>query len=250
MTREEAKAILLLYHPDRRNRDSLSSRDPVDSQMREALEMADADHDLRAWFEQHCAFQRRVSDELRALPVPAARPADPRIKLGPSIWWTRRTSAIAAAAAILVLGLGWWWRSQPPSSEHFENFRSRMARNVLRQYQMDIETADMRQLRSFLESKGAPSDYVIPGPLQSTPLTGGGALTWRSNPVSMVCFDRGQKQMIFLFVLNADAVPDPPPQQPRIERVSKLLTASWSKDGKSYLMATEADDLSVLSRFL
>ena len=64
---------------------------------------------------------------------------------------------------------------------------------------------------SLWPSRGAPADYDVPRGLERLQLTGGGRLTWRSNPVAMVCFDRGDKQMLFLFVMKRSAVKDPPP---------------------------------------
>ena len=84
---------------------------------------------------------------------------------------------------------------------------------------MDLVTNDMRQIRQFMAQRGAPADYHVPRGLERLQLTGGGRLTWRNNPVSMVCFDRGDKQMLFLFVMKRSAVKDPPPKTPRVAEV-------------------------------
>ena len=102
---------------------------------------------------------------------------------------------------------------------------------------MDIKTNDMRMVRQDLASRGAPSDYVVPPGLERLRLTGGGRLTWRTNPVAMVCFDRGDRQMVFLFVLDRSAVKDPPPTTPRLHKVNELLTASWTQGDKTYVLA-------------
>ena len=59
----------------------------------------------------------------------------------------------------------------------------------------------------------------------------------------MVCFNRGDNQMLFLFVLDHSAVKDPPPAVPKLSKVNKMVTASWTGDGKTYLLAgpEEAD---------
>jgi hypothetical protein len=81
--------------------------------------------------------------------------------------------------------------------------------------------------------------------LERLQLTGGGRLTWRSNPVAMVCFDRGDKQMLFLFVMKRSAVKDPPPETPQLARVNQMVTASWSRGDNTYVLAgpEEADFL-------
>jgi len=96
----------------------------------------------------------------------------------------------------------------------------------------------MREVRRFLEERGAPSDYELTKGLEKLTLTGAGLLRWRSNPVAMVCFDRGDKQMVFLFVMNKAAVKDSPPAAPpQVAQVNKLLTVSWTRDDYSYVLA-------------
>ena len=68
-------------------------------------------------------------------------------------------------------------------------------------------------------------------------------MPFRSNPVTMVCFDRGDKQMLFLFVLKRSALKDPPPETPQLAKVNQLVTASWSRGDNIYVLAgpEEAD---------
>ena len=73
--------------------------------------------------------------------------------------------------------------------------------------------------------------------LERLHLTGVVRLTWRSNPVAMVCFDRGDKQMLFLFVMKRSAVKDPPPETPHLAKVLQLLTVSWSRGDNTYVLA-------------
>ncbi len=73
--------------------------------------------------------------------------------------------------------------------------------------------------------------------LNKLQLTGAGLLRWRSNPVSMVCFNRGDNHMLFLFVMNRSALKDAPPDIPRLGKVADLVTASWSQGDKTYLLA-------------
>jgi hypothetical protein len=94
-----------------------------------------------------------------------------------------------------------------------------------------------------MASRGAPADYDLTRGLGRLQLTGGGRLTWRSHPVAMVCFDRGDKQMLFLFVMKRSAVKDPPPETPQLAKVRVLLTASWTRGDNTYVLAgpEEAD---------
>ena len=232
MTRAEARQVLLLHRP--------GVDDERDPEFQEALDWVAQDSELRAWFEEHTACQRALRQRFRAVETPpelrarlrAVAPARTRSRIpGPLAGW-------AAAAAVLVLGL---WLSgviRPrPVPDRFADFRTRMVSTVLREYHMDIVTNGMASVRAFLAARGAPADYVLPTGVERLALTGGGVLRWRGHPVSMVCFDRGDKEMLFLFVLERAVVPDAPPASPQVAKVNKLLTASWTQDNRTYVLA-------------
>ena len=154
----------------------------------------------------------------------------------PIVWW-------ALAASILLVGAlaGLWLK--PTASDPLAQFQARMVGSALREYRMDLVTNDMRQVRQLMAKGGAPADYAVTPGLEKLSLTGGGILRWQNHPVAMVCFDRGDNQMLFLFVLSRAAFPNPPSETPRLAKVNQLLTASWSSGDKTYVLAgpEEAD---------
>jgi hypothetical protein len=230
MTPQQAKAILLLYRPNRVEDD--------DAPMTEALRLAREDAELGAWFEQHRAFQAAMRAKLRQIEPPAglksALLAQRRI-LRPQVWWRQPSWWAAAAVIVALAGLAAFWL-QPRTPDAFADFQGRVVRYALREYAMDVRTNDMRAVRDFMASKGAPADYVLPPGLKQTQLAGGGFLRWRSRPVAMVCFNRDQTSMLYLFVLNRAGVKDPPSSSPVTAKISKLLTVSWSDQSRSYLL--------------
>ena len=235
MNSAEAKKVLLLYRP--------GTADVADPQMAEALELAHRDPDLGRWFEQHRAFQKAMRAKFQQIEVPAhlkaslliQGAAQPRI-ITPQAWWRSPVWLSAAAVVLLLLGLAGAWL-KPRTPDRFANYQTRMVSQVLREYRMDLVTNDMRQIRQFMAQRGAPADYDVTQGLERLQLTGGGLLTWRSNPVAMVCFDRGDKQMLFLFVMKRSALKDPPPETPQLTRVREMLTASWTRGDKTYFLA-------------
>ncbi len=234
MTTREAKEILLLFRPGR--------GDEADPQIATALEVVEGDADLQAWFREHCAFAEAVRKKLNELPVPRTLKGDillgPKVVHGPAHWWSRRAALAAAGFVFFAVVASVWWTSRPTSM--FDDYRARMVGTILREYRMDIVTNDMQAVRSFLVNKGAPADYVVPSNLSATSLTGAGALSWRGQPVSMVCFDRGQQDMVFLFVSLKHNVDDPP-SAPQLALVSELATASWTSGDKIYLIAASGE---------
>jgi len=231
MTTRAAKEILVGYRP--------GVPDEVDPPMAEALALAQQQPELAAWFVQHCAFQQAMRAKLRSAPVPAelrARLLAGRKVIRPGFWQRPSVWLAAAAALVLLLGLG-AMLFRAPVPDRFADFRSRMVRVALREYRMDIVTNDMAQVRAFLASRGGPADYELKPGLAKLQLSGGGLLRWRGHPVSMVCFDRGDQEMLYLFVLGRGAAKDAPPSTPRVEQVNKLVTVSWSQGDKVYVLA-------------
>ena len=231
MTLGQAKEILLLYRP--------GTADAEDPQIVAAVELARRDPGLARWFERHCAFQEAMRAKLRQIEVPAhlkaALLAQQNI-IRPPIWWQRPVWLAAAAAVVLFLGLAAIWL-KPANPDGFANFQARMVSTALRVYRMDLVTNDMRQLRQFIAGKGAPSEYQLTKGLETLQLTGGGCLQWRSHPVAMVCFNRGDDQMLFLFVMKRSALKDPPAETPQVSKVTELQTVSWTRGEYTYVLA-------------
>jgi hypothetical protein len=231
----EARAVLLLYRP--------GTADTADPQMVEALELARQDPELGRWFDQHRAFQKAMRAKFRQIEVPAhlktsllAQKPTRQTFIPPQAWWRSPVWLTAAVAVLLLLGVaGVWLRPRIP--DRFANYQSRMVSEAQREYRMDLVTKDMQQIRQFMATRGAPADYDVTSGLGHLQLTGGGRLTWRSHPVTMVCFDRGDKQMLFLFVMRRSAVKDPPPETPQLARVRQMLTASWTQGDNTYVLA-------------
>jgi len=237
MNRDEAKEILMLYRP--------GTADAEDPLVGEAIELARQDPELALWFNEHQAFQAAVRAKFRQIRAPEHLKMALLVRqkvIRPQVWWRPQVRWespvwIAAAAAVVALLIGLssvWFR--PALPDRFSNYRQRMVSTALREYRMDLVTNDMGSLRQLIRSKGGPSDYQLTQGLDRLQLTGGAALKWRSHPVAMVCFDRGDKNMLFLFVMPRDAIKDPPPRQPELAKVSDLVTASWSQDDKTYLL--------------
>ncbi|MCX6928960.1 MAG: hypothetical protein NT154_37975, partial [Verrucomicrobia bacterium] len=233
--------VLLLYRP--------GTADVADPQMAEALELAGRDPELGHWFEEHRAFQKAMRANFRNIEVPAhlkaslliRGTAQPRI-VPPQPWWRSSVWLTVSVVVVLLLALTATWL-RPRTPDRFANYQARMVSQVLREYRMDLVTNDMQQIRQFMAQRGAPADYDVSRGLERLQLTGGGLLSWRSHPVSMVCFDRGNKQMLFLFVTKRSALKDPPPATPQLTTIHQMVTASWTHGENTYILAgpEEAD---------
>jgi hypothetical protein len=239
MDSQRAKEILLLYRP--------GTSDANDPEFAEALDLAKRDADLALWFEALCARHSLVRSRLKQISVPedlrqqildcvAERPA--------IIWWRRPAFQVLAAAAaiVLVVGLAWFWM-RPVQSNGFEAYRDQIVRGVQRLYDMDMLTNNLTEIRAYLAQNAAPSDYVLSKPMEKLPGIGCDIIKWRSNKVSLVCLDSGNRNILYLFVIDRSAVSDPPPASPpQYAQIRKLVSASWSHEGRVYILAASGKE--------
>jgi hypothetical protein len=235
VTSEEAKQILLLYRAH--------SADAQDAEMADALEQVRKDPALQQWFDHHRKTEEKLRQKFAELSIPAdlkeAILAGRKI-VRPAFWRPRPAWLAAAAALVFILGLTALWL-RPGPLERFAVFRARMVRTALHDYRMEIVTNDLRQVQTYLEKKGGPVDYAIPKPLRGMRIIGGGHIPWGNEAASMLCFDRGDKQMLFLFVVHRSAIKGEPGKTPELAKISRLQTASWSDAANTYVLAGPDD---------
>lgn len=249
MTPEQAKEILSVYRP--------GSADDRDPEFAEALGLARQDAELARWFEDHCAVQQALRSRFRQIAVPEGLKeqiiSERRSWLAHQRWARSAKLAAMAAAMALVIAVAWLWLR--PTEESFreeanlESYLNRMVSTVLRQYTMTLETNVQSEVRAHLAQNHALADYVLPAALEKIELTGCGVLDWQGKPVSMVCFHSGkplpgeEKTDIFLFVVDRVAISDAPVGgEPQLAKVNKLMTASWARGDRVYVLATEGDE--------
>ena len=235
MNAQEAKIVLAAYRP--------ASGDADDPEVAEALEQVRRDPSLKSWFDRHAAFQNAIRESFRKIPVPenfAGTIVRPAFTATWVAWWGRPVLWAAAAGIALLLTLS-LPSPRSRSQDSLAVYRARMVRAPLREYRMDIVTNDMAQIRRFLAVNRAPSDYELSGNLAKLTPVGAGLLSWQGQRVSMVCLESNEKSPAFLFVVNQSAISRPPKSDTEYARVNKLMTASWTRGSKVYVLAAPGD---------
>jgi hypothetical protein len=230
----EAKRILLAARPG-----TDDMRDPA---VMAAADFAASDPELARWWEEQQKFHADARATLRG----AAPPEHLRERLLAErkvvrVHFWRQPGAMAVAAAIVLLAIAAVILTRPARQDDLQTFRSRMVRNVLRQYALTLVTNDMAALRQQFAANNAPADYVLPDNLARVPLLGGGVLSWRDRRVAMVCFNAGKQGPLYLFVVDASAVQGSP-EGLNFSDVSSLHTVSWTQDGRTYVLAGELSE--------
>ncbi len=239
MTRDEARNTLLLYRP--------GTGDAAEPEIAEALALAKQDAELSRWLEQHCAQQEVLRAKIRRIPVPEGLKeqiiSERRVFAQKRVVRLAVTWVGAFAAVILI---GWWsgmaWQ-RPSSDDTYSNYRSRMVSAALRGYSMDLDSGDPAQIRAYLARQNADENYELPAGLQKAAAAGCAIEHWQGAKVALLCFRTGKplpaggKSDLWLFVVDRAAVKGAPgAPEPQFARVNKLMTATWTRGNKLYLL--------------
>jgi hypothetical protein len=218
--------------------------------MAEALEAAQRDPVLAAWFEQHCAVFNTIRGKLREIPVPAdlkrriilEKPSHRRIIALPVT--IRLLAAAAAIAALIAVASSWF---STPAENISDTFRRRMAAKALRGYNMDFRADDQDKMRAEFLARKVPGDYVLSPNLTRLPGEGGAVFLFDNHPVWMLClYDgrdaQGHKNELWVFITGKSSIPNaPPPGKTEFVPVGDLMTATWTAGDKVYLLAVTGD---------
>jgi hypothetical protein len=238
----EAKEILVVYRP--------GTADSSDPAFAEALRLCEQDPELKRWFDEHCAVYVAVRDRFREIPVPEGLKqqilAERKVQ---SMTFSRRKVVLGVVVAVAVLTGLLSLLSQRPEDTKLSGFRTYMTQTTLGYY-MDFETNDLTLIRGFLAKKKADTGYVIPGALEKqAKATGCCSITWQGKPVSLICFHSGRplapgdKNDLWLFVTSDTSITGTPAKSvPTFRKVNQRATASWSQNGRTYLLVADGDE--------
>jgi uncharacterized membrane protein YbaN (DUF454 family) len=247
VNQDEAKTILLLYRP--------GTADADDPQVAEALALAQRDPELARWLKEHCARQEALRAKFRQITAPAGlkeqiiseQAAHEKI-----IFWRRNTIFAAAAVMVALIALAPLWFPHRPNYDTFATYRDRMASIALRGYGMDLTTNNPAAVRAYLAQNQAPSDYVLPAPLEKTAVAGCAIEDWQGAKVSMVCFRTGKplppgaQSDLWLFVVDRSRVKDAPSAgSHQFVQVGRLRMVTWTDGDKLYVLGTAGDEQAV-----
>jgi hypothetical protein len=247
MNRDEAKTILLLYRP--------GTADADDPEIAAALALAKQDSGLTRWLAEHCARQESVRAGFRKITAPAGlkeQIISEQAAHEKRLFWQRRAVLAMATIAVALVALTPLWFQHRRQDDTYANYRNQMASVALLGYSMNLATNNPASVRAYLAQKDAPSDYVLPAPLEKTAMTGCAIEAWRGAKVSMICFRTGkplppgEQSDLWLFVIDRSRVKDAPPAGSRqIVQVSRLRMVTWTEGDKLYVLGMEGDEQSL-----
>lgn len=247
MNNDEAKLILQAYRP--------GGRDANDPLFREALEQAQRDPELARWFANEQVLDSRISTKVQGAIKP---PAHLKLQLlvqrkivRPVVWWKMPAWQLAAAACLtLLVTLSMLW-FKPAEQAQFAAYRSEMADFAGQKLdRLDLMSRDVAEVRRWLALKESHGDLVLPAGLNGRPSLGCRLLDWKGHKVSLVCFELENKQVAHLQVVDSAAFKDAPTESPVFNQVGSVTTASWSRGGKTYVVASKEANQTDLMKLL
>lgn len=204
MNNDTAKEILSAYRPN--------GQDATDPCFKEALEQAQRDPDLRAWFERERLRDQAMASFVSQHPVHGnhkqalltmveiAKPI--RFRTFPWHW--------LALAACAVFGFGliglYFFKSSPTAPAAVATrLPARLAGWADGISSLDHPSTNVAEIQAWLKSTGAPSPITLPKSLaEASPIGCERIHTSDGVAVSVICF-MDQGHLVHLFVWNADA---------------------------------------------
>ena len=238
MKNEEAKLILQAYRP--------GGRDAGDPMFAEALEQARRDPELQKWLAQEQALDSLLQARLqKAVPIPfglKTRLLAQSKAVRPVAWWRIPFWQATVAVLVIMATLAVLWL-KPTNQFQFADLRGAMVQTSL---QMDDHVShmaqDMTNVRDWLKTQNAPSDYGLPAALRDAMLRGCKVVDWHGRKVTMLCLKAGTSH-VDLFVIDCTRFPDfRPSETVQFGNDNGLTTAVWCDGDKTYLLAGKVDE--------
>ncbi len=238
MNNDEAKFVLSGYRP--------GGEDAGDASFAEALAQANRDPALAQWFKEERAFDSAMSDALGAVPIPQNLRTN--ILAGgkisrPRFWQTRRTLLALAAGIVLLATLaGVWMRGQSQLDQWQRDALAVVPTMLTGETRFDFESKDAAVLQQWLQAQNAPAPTAMPVALQALPTLGCKTINSHGHAVSIICFKMQTGELIHLAVTDQGKVSLPSAAQARFVQENGWKTASWSANGRAYMLATKAPE--------
>jgi hypothetical protein len=236
MDRREAKLVLQALRPD-----DLTTDKPAAI---EALIYVESDPELKAWWETHQAFDKKVAAKLREVPVPSSLRenilAAPKVvQFKPQPRYCFWLAAAAAVAILCVVATAKHYTATGPLDR--TDFVARTL-PLIHDNQPDLAmtTPDHDKVVAWLKDHNAPMG-TMPSPLNNLPTLGCQKYVMNGHNVTLICFAIGGGHEAHLFIIDQDSLYDPPKKNvPDFQDMPNGWSiASWSDDHMSYLLATD-----------
>ena len=244
MNRDEARKVLRAYRA--------SEPDRSDPEFAQALGLAREDPELTRWLEEETGLDSAIAAKFAALPPPADlrgkiltrsaatdRPAD---TLAP---WLRRVAVLAVIFGLPALAWYGAWRKYEP--KRFAPWQADtlafLDLMMAGRERLDVESPKSQELITWLRQASAPVPGDIPQSLQRVDSVGCKTLLAGQKRVSIICFHVDANHIAHLVTVEKRQLTAPPPEKrPQFVQKGDWMTASWSEDSQSFMLAMKGSE--------
>ncbi len=238
MNNQEAQFVLSAYRP--------GGQDALDPAFAEALEQARRDPLLERWFNDSIAFDRAVTEKLCAVEVPAGLRESVLAgsKVSRPSRWTKPFVRWAIAAAFVLAAITGSLILREAAKPHLAawqtNALSQVSALVEGHAKFDAQSRNASELVAWLRENRASAVQNLPPSLERLESLGCKTFFWEGQPVSVICFQRGEGGLIHLVATNAFA---PFNRMGKSERKfvqqGNWATVTWRDGASVYMLALE-----------
>lgn len=238
MDKEEVRALLAIHR---------SGEGDLDARFEAALKAASADPELARWWAEEQEMDRLIGAKLQHGPIPQMLRAQLTTEIAktPSniIRPTWQRAALLAAACLVAMAVLFSSRRgafQPAVA--LADYREEMVSFVKVTPSLELESNKLPKLTDFLAKRDAPSAFKVPNKLQAMEPVGCRVLRFRGHDVSLICFNAAQGDLVHLFVMDGTSLAGITGKgAAQFVAQGKWMTASWTEDGHTYLVAVQGD---------
>jgi hypothetical protein len=114
---------------------------------------------------------------------------------------------------------------------------------------LDLDTDRLADVKRFLAKREQGFQAAIPSALEPLATYGCQAFDWHGETVVLICFRASEVSIAHLFVIDAEAIRNPPDSRMTLSREGDWSVAGW-RDGEKVLIVCSPAGLSDLKRFL
>jgi anti-sigma factor RsiW len=238
MDKQEAKRVLQARRPN-----DLDAGRPA---FAEALALAEADPELSAWWEAQQAFDRKVAAKLGEVPLPddlretilAGRKIEPFAPQPLRSFWLAVAAVVAILCAVGTSFHSEWEDARHVSTDTYDQAVFEFLGNDTPA--LGMTSPDHDKIVAWLKQQQAPTGD-LPAKMATLPSVGCQRFVVQGHLVSLICFTLAEGKLVHLFVINQDALLDPPTRSaPEFREIDGWSTASWSDGRMSYMLVTQA----------
>jgi hypothetical protein len=231
MNKQELALLLQSCRPD--------GPDAGDPRFAKALEWVRRHPTLEQWFTEQQAFDRALSERLRAVPVPPELKANllaSQSDRKPGAWNLVGAWLTLAASMALVVMVALNWRIRETPADFAAYRETILPRAIQAAGHLDHTDSDIVALGRALTQAGAPAPQNLPRGLRHLHPIGCRTLDWQGRRVGLITYLPNGHQLLLLTVRRAGFQGVPPSEIPSVARVGAWSLACWTDPQTIYLL--------------